>query len=643
MIFLPETPSHSRMLAKRVERGALVRLARGVYSDDPLTPAETQIRVASLAIASHLYQNAYISHRSAAERGPVGDTLFLSEPGGRKNSVQLPGLRVVRAPALAHPETERIELPIQIVRGKDDQPTPATAQVSSALQTVFECLIFPRHYPERKLADAALLELIAALSQKDIRRAAAFAQRNNLPLEYERFERLLSARRQMSAVHIGGLRTFELYFYHWRVGSLTALSNAEFRFRYDKGWTVELSRELPLSRHTDVSFEGPRMPAFFENFLPEGWTESRIVWTHQLDPSDTVALLASTRKYLSNLTLRPLNIPDNEFRLDTHDTLLADVEPDSTRPIVAKEDIEDDPETNRFWKEQRSRGALGLSGVQPKLAVSLTVQSGSPTVRIGDLRTSCTHILKFQSPHYLSLVENEWATMELARRAGLRVAPVRIIAFGSGSAFLGNSLIVERYDIPSHASLVREPSRVNLALQEDACSLLLLHRKDKYKTSIERVADALRNAGLPREPDARGLWQLIEHVTFSWLVGNGDLHAKNISVVRWIQSGELGAPPALKAIEYSPLYDLLNTTLAIPDDDFAIPVNGKRNRIRPRDIASVAERWKGDQRTAHALVEQVASNVRAHVHDVLSSSHLPAELSERYFRLVDVRLQDFGV
>ncbi len=158
-------------------------------------------------------------------------------------------------------------------------------------------------------------------------------------------------------------------------------------------------------------------------------------------------MLASTRKYLSNLTLRPLNIPDNEFRLNTHYTLLTDVESDSSKAIVAKKKIEDDPETSIFWKDLRQRGAVGLSGIQPKLPVSFTMESGSPTVRIGDLRTSCTHILKFQSPHYPSLVENEWATMELARRAGLRVAPVRIITFESGSPFQGNSLIVERYDM----------------------------------------------------------------------------------------------------------------------------------------------------------------------------------------------------
>ncbi len=642
MLYLAETTSHSRMLAKRVERGSLVRLARGIYSDDKETTAEEQIRAAALPIAAHLFKNAYVSHRSSAIRGPVGDVLFLAEAGGKRNALQLPGLRLVRMKALPHPETERIELAMELVKTKDDLPSASTVTVSSALQTTFECMIPSRHYPERELSDAGLLALIKTLSKTDMMRASAFAKRNQLAAEYVRFKHLVEGTNQSATVHADGVKKFDLYFYNWPVGSLTALNNTEFRFEYHQGWSVALSKELPLSNELSVSYEGPRMPAFFENLLPEGWTESRIVRTYQIDRNDSVSLLGSTRKYLSNLTLRPLNIPLDEFRLDTHSVRLQDVEFDPTKTIRATEKIELDPETNAFWKGLRARSAVGLSGIQPKLPVSLSIESNTPTVRIGDLRTSCTHILKFQSPHYESLVENEWATMELARRSELMVAPVRLITFDEGSLLRGTSLMVERYDIPMRSALEIEPSRVDLVLQEDTCSLLLLPRKDKYKTSVERIAETLRIAGLSPDVTASGLWRLIEHVAFSWLIGNGDLHAKNISVVRLIRSGALGGAPQLRASEYSPMYDLLNTRVAIRDDDFAIPINGKRNNIRPRDIASVTERWNGSKRVGEELIAQLASKVRANLHDVLSISHMPADISERYFRIADARLRDFG-
>jgi hypothetical protein len=63
-------------------------------------------------------------------------------------------------------------------------------------------------------------------------------------------------------------------------------------------------------------------------------------------------------------------------------------------------------------------------------------------VRISHLRNPCTHILKFQSPHFEFLVENERAMTEPARRAGPRAAPIRIVDFGEQSLLRGRSLVV---------------------------------------------------------------------------------------------------------------------------------------------------------------------------------------------------------
>lgn len=643
MLFLPENPSHARVLAKRVERGALRRIARGIYSDDFDRSAEEQVATGVMAIVGRLLPQAYVSHSSAALRAPINGLLFVSGPAGKRNAVLLPGVRVVRLPALPHPEIERVDAPTLVVRTRNDEPGPVMVGLSSALQTVFECLMPARHYPERRLPDAALLDLIEQLSARDRQRAAAFAERNGLRREHERFRELTAGRETRAAVHAPGLRRFDLYFYNWHVGSLTALGNAEFRYEYAPAWGIELSRELPVHGQGGMSYEGPRMPAFFENFLPEGWAENRILRTHHLDRNDRVGLLASTRKYLSNLTLRPLDIPESELRLDTHSVRLADIAPDAATVVQAREQIEHHPETAKFWRELRARGAVGLSGIQPKLPVSLALESGEPSVHIGDLRNPCTHILKLQSPHYELLVENEWATMELSRRAGLATAPVRLVDFGEGSPFRGKSLLVERFDIPDRTELEHGNAGLELALQEDTCSLLLLARTEKYRTSLERVALALRYLGLSADPDAPGLWALVRHVAFSWLVANGDLHAKNVSALRVIRPGTLGAPPTLRRVEYSPLYDLLNTRLAIPDDDFALPVNGRKSNVRVRDIAELASRWKGGRSDAEDQIMAVAVAVRLHLDDVLGCMHLPAAMAERYRQIVDGRLRTFGV
>lgn len=95
--------------------------------------------------------------------------------------------------------------------------------------------------------------------------------------------------------------------------------------------------------------------------------------------------------------------------------------------------------------------------------------------------------------------------------------------------------------------------------------------------------------------------------------------------------------------DYSPLYDLLNTTLAIPDDDFALPVNGKKNRLRVRDIAKLATWWRGTKSVAEEQIMAVAVGVRRNLDEVLGCAHLPEVMAERYRSVVDGRLRDFGV
>lgn len=637
MLYFAESVGQSRLLAKRTERGALERLARGVYSDDFDTPIEDQIAAGVLGIVGHYYPTAYVSHSSAALRAPVKGRFFISTASRKLRPILLPGIKILRIPALPHPETERVEAPNQVLTTLDGEPRRIMVNVSSPLQAIFECLSPARSYPEKQLPDAHLVRMIEQLSTRDQARARAFAERNNLQSEYERFTQLAhGAGTHSTAKHaaptLAASREFELYFYGWRVGDLAAVGQDEFRFRYGPEWRIPLAKELPLD-----GYEGPRMPAFFENLLPEGWTQTLIARSLNLDESDSVALLGSTRKYLSNLTLRPLGIPEAEFRFDTHNVTFANLVPDSRDIIRAHEHIQHDPETIEFWKASKGQGVVRLSGIQPKLPVALTLESGTPSIRLGDLRHACTHILKLPVSRYEFLVENEWATMELARRCGLPVASVRLIDFEFDSKFQ-RSLLVERYDIPTTRELDEVRPDLELPLQEDACSLLRLPRIEKYDPSVERVAVALRDFGLTVDD----LSTFLRHFTFSWLVGNGDLHAKNVSVLRMIRPGKLGAPPELAGVRYSPLYDLVNTAVVIKDDDFALTVNGKRSKIRRRDLTQVAERWKEPRKVAEEVVGKIASIMRQHLDDVLNTPHLPTAMTEQFRRVVDARLVAFG-
>src|SRR5690606_6144336 len=188
-------------------------------------------------------------------------------------------------------------------------------RISTPLQTIFECLGRTRGYPEKALPDEKIAELISRLSETDRLRAERFAVRNGLRREYLRYQQLSFGIAEAETIRLAEPEATELYFYGWRVGRLVYLGAGEYQFTYDEGWSTQLSEQLPL-RHGGVSYEGRRMPSFFDNCLPEGWTESVVLASNKLSRDDLFGLLSTTRKYLSNLTLRPLGIPDRDLVYD---------------------------------------------------------------------------------------------------------------------------------------------------------------------------------------------------------------------------------------------------------------------------------------------------------------------------------------
>jgi serine/threonine-protein kinase HipA len=374
------------------------------------------------------------------------------------------------------------------------------------------------------------------------------------------------------------------------------------------------------------------MPAFFENLLPEGWTESQLQATFKIAKEDTVALLATAQKYLSNLTLRTTDFDDNDLVFDTLDYALSEISSPESVVMKVRGDIAKDSNLQEVFRNLGKKGPMRISGIQPKLPISLDRErEKAPELKIGTFKNSCSYILKYQSPLFPNLVENEWATMELARRIGLPTAPVKQVEFRGKSIFPGRALLIERYDIPRKQQLDKLDSSVRLALQQDAASLLKLYRQDKYDTSAERVADALRAAGLTPEQ----LDLFLQHLLFSWMVGNGDLHAKNVSIIMWYLPGQLGGTPTLDTVAYTPLYDLVNTRIYISGDRFAFPINGKNEKLKIKDFAAVASRWGLEKSAVSALAQSLAEGIRRELPKILELSGLPLDQQTQYSSIVD--------
>ena len=131
--------------------------------------------------------------------------------------------------------------------------------------------------------------------------------------------------------------------------------------------------------------------------------------------------------------------------------------------------------------------------------------------------------------------------------------------------------------------------------QEDACQLLDRYPADKYRISLADVLGALEVCSAP----VTDRLKLLRLQAYSYLIANGDLHGKNVSV------RVLGARIAL-----TPAYDLLST-LHYGDRALALALEGRDDKLKARHFVAFGERVgvraKATERVLEALCRGVAA------------------------------------
>ena len=141
------------------------------------------------------------------------------------------------------------------------------------------------------------------------------------------------------------------------------------------------------------------------------------------------------------------------------------------------------------------------------------------------------------------------------------------------------ALIVERFDIRESLKDKRM-----LAL-EDLCSVLDLPTTAKYSGTMERVARAVRPLSTAPEEDLR---IILKRALFAWLIADGDMHLKNMALLKIAEPGD----KQFRSVRMAPLYDAV-TTRVFP-------------RLQKRSAGAQAQR-QGRQAAAGRL-----SGVRGH-------------------------------
>ncbi len=294
------------------------------------------------------------------------------------------------------------------------------------------------------------------------------------------------------------------------------------RFSYLAGYTGEpVGHALPLEE--SVELPGAAVPPWFANLLPEGRRLGMLRRAVKTSADDDFSLLvAAGGDPVGNVSI----VSDRG-------------------PTKARVELPPDV-TDVSFKELISGGGIdpsSIPGVQDKLS------SGMITVPVSTPHGAS--IIKLNPPEYPFAVQNEAHFLTMAKGLGVGISAHRIIHDREGEP----ALVVERFD-----RTLRDGQSVALAV-EDGCQLLNIYPADKYNASAEEVVEALSSVCSARPVAVRNAYlQLL----FAWLTGDGDVHAKNLSVVQSLQ-GEW---------RMSPIYDV-PSTLPYGDTTMALSMGGR--------------------------------------------------------------------
>ncbi len=313
-----------------------------------------------------------------------------------------------------------------------------------------------------------------------------------------------------------------------------------YDFRYYEEWlreTRSLSRSLPVRPE---SFEYEACQPFFAGLLPEGQARAAVARELRLSEDNDFSLLRELGGECAGaVSLLPPKIAPRALSDDVKVKWLTESElAQRLRDLPAHPLLAVDGEPIR----------LSLAGAQAK--VPLYSEDGE-RFAIPLEGTPTTHILKIPIPDLTDTVYNECLCLWTAGLIGLTVAEASL-SRAEDVPFL----VVKRYDREHDAEghLVR-------IHQEDFCQALGFPPSRKYEAEGgPRVGDS---ASLIREAastPARDLAAFMETVVFNYLIGNGDAHGKNYSLLYRQTATSLA--PAYDLISTS-VYDRLETKMAM--------------------------------------------------------------------------------
>lgn len=277
-----------------------------------------------------------------------------------------------------------------------------------------------------------------------------------------------------------------------------------------------------------------------------------------------------------------------------------------TRAVDVAQLLQGDNSAEAFEELVRQHATSGVSGVVPKFLDQREVTGQDPRRKVTLFTRQ--HIIKGTAANLPFIALNEHLSMQVAARL-LPTARTEISRDGQ-------ALVVHRFDVD-------EAGQLKYGM-EDFCALLGMRPAEKYETTWERIAKAVRDhvRGPGRQ---QALQHLATQILLTHALRNADCHAKNIAL---LYTGRDDA-------QVTPVYDML-TTAAYPDyarNPPAISLGGRKTwepgRILERTLLSVFNVTARDQRAIIEKIGQAIDEVAPGVREAMTQHEGFHEIGKR--------------
>jgi serine/threonine-protein kinase HipA len=341
-----------------------------------------------------------------------------------------------------------------------------------------------------------------------------------------------------------------------RIGTLARLNGDRSIFTFDEGYLADEERPTLSLAYRDQyggMINAPRayqtqIEPFFSNLLPEGALRDYLARRAGIKPLREYLLLAELGGDLPGAV--------------------------KAVPVEARGVQPADPDEEGVVADAKRALRFSLAGVQLKFsALRNRGKNGGLTIPVSG--TGGDWIVKLPSARHPDVPENEFAAMSLAAKLGIDVPDIDLVPL---DAIDGLPDRISRYGASAFAVRRFDRTDAGPVHIEDFAQVFGVYADDKYENASYRQILSV----LAIEADEASAVEFVRRLTYSVLIGNGDMHLKNWSLIY----------PDQRRPILAPAYDLLSTIAYIPEEDSALKFHRSREweSFTYRELETIADK-----------------------------------------------------